>query len=313
MAVNSNIEWCDSTWNPTTGCTMAKGSETGGCLNCYAARLALRRPQSGLAVMRDSGPRWTGKIEFSETRLLDPLHWRTPRRIFVNSMSDLFHESLPDRVIDRVFAVMALCPQHTFQVLTKRPDRMLAWASRKFLRGDIRVQINEMEDRREAAPGYCELARRLIDRQWPLPHVWMGASVEHQAAADLRRIPLGQIAHSGWTTFVSYEPALAPVNWDNGWLFLKWLIVGGESGPCARPLNLRYVYNALEWCRRRGVVPFVKQLGAKPGTPSCASFECTHPDCGVDWLKLRDPKGGDPREWPKALRVREFPEAASCC
>lgn len=294
---------------------MAKGSETGGCLNCYAARAALRRPAAGLAVMRPSGPRWIGNVQLVEKRLTIPLHWREPRRIFVNSMSDLFHEALPDEAIDRVFAVMALCPQHTFQVLTKRPERMLAWASREFLGGDIRIQINEMEDRREHYPGFCELGRRRIEEFWPLPNIWLGASVENRATADAR-IPL-LLRTPAAKRFVSYEPALGPVTFRPEWLRgrplsdgarLDQIIVGGESGPSARPLNLRWVRFVIRQCRDAGVACFVKQLGARPGTPSCDDFACTHPDCGTQWLKLKDLKGGNPDEWPEDLRVREFPQ-----
>lgn len=340
MAVKSSIEWCDSTWNPTTGCTMAKGSETGGCLNCYAARVALRRPEAGLAIMRDSGPRWTGKIEFSETRLLDPLHWRKPRRIFVNSMSDLFHESLTDGQILRVFDVMARCPRHTFQVLTKRPERMLDWARKwadtkeadyepKLARGPEAVRkahtcgralmfASMLEAMGTPPPGAAYPTYDWLGGmcRWPnwLPNVWLGVSVENQKTADAR-IPL-LLQTPAAIRFVSYEPALGPVGFAK--LFPSshgmrndqfWVIVGGESGPGARPFNLRYAYDTIKQCSDAGVACFVKQLGAKPGTPSCADFECTHPDCGVDWLKLGDPKGGDPREWPKALRVRQFPEA----
>ena len=141
MSQKSKIEWTDATWNPVRGCSRV--SE--GCRNCYAERIAARfngfqfdgmaadsvrfQPFSGFAEMTKAGPRWTGKVELIESALDAPLHWKKPRRIFVNSISDLFHESLPDEAIDRVFAVMALCPQHTFQVLTKRPERMLWWAS----------------------------------------------------------------------------------------------------------------------------------------------------------------------------------------
>ena len=132
MGSKTGIEWTDSTWNPTIGCSRV--SE--GCRNCYAERLAHRSA-------------WTGRVNLAEKHLLDPLKWRTPRRVFVNSMSDLFHEGLPDAAIDRVFAVMAQCPQHTFQVLTKRPCRMAA--------------LSEYD---------------------PQPNVWLGCSVEDQKRAD---------------------------------------------------------------------------------------------------------------------------------
>src|ERR1700733_1743687 len=197
MGASTKIQWCDATWNPTEGCTMAKGSETGGCLNCYAARAAVRRPEAGLAVMRPSGPRWLGKVRLVEKRLTIPLHWREPRRIFVNSMSDLFHEALEDFQIARVFAVMALAHWHTFQVLTKRQNRMLALLTDPDFLGMIADFISEIamertdpnnrrsDDLRATAPD-------IEDREsgsWPLPNVWLGVSVENQKTAD-ERIPI---------------------------------------------------------------------------------------------------------------------------
>lgn len=184
MGSKSTIEWTDSTWNPVRGCSMAKGSETGGCLNCYAARLSarnlpeMRSPTTGESFARilQSGPRWTGKVELIEKALALPLKWRKPKRIFVNSLSDLFHEALPDEAIGRVFRVMECAPLHTFQVLTKRPDRMLE---------------------------YC--ARRA-----QLPNVWLGVSVENQATADARILRL--LKTPAAKRFISYEPALGPVD-----------------------------------------------------------------------------------------------------
>ena len=126
MGAKTGIEWTDATWNPIRGCSRV--SE--GCRNCYAETIAARfsgpgLAYEGLAVMQNGHPHWTGKIEFVDEHLLDPLSWRRPRRIFVNSMSDLFHENVTDEMRDKIFAVMALCPQHIFQVLTKRPARML--------------------------------------------------------------------------------------------------------------------------------------------------------------------------------------------
>ncbi len=294
MGSTSNIEWTDATWNPVEGCSMAKGSEKGGCLNCYAARTALRRPASGLAVMRDSGPRWTGKVGLVEKHLADPLHWRAPKRIFVNSMSDLFHESLPDEAIDRVFAVMALCPQHTFQVLTKRPERM-----RKYLNTLQRIAI----------PGGHSIAE-----QTPLPNVWLGVSVEDQKTAD-ERIPL-LLQTPAAVRFVSYEPALGPVDFIRYLLphwtpqfgadqppWLNLVIVGGESGPGARPFDIDWARNTIAQCKAAGVACFVKQLGADPyEIVSHADYDFEPKD-----VILKDRKGGDMSEWPHDIRVREMP------
>src|SRR6185295_14646626 len=134
MADKSKIEWTDATWNPIRGCSVV--SE--GCRHCYAMQVAARfsdkgQAYEGLAYRNESGAHWTGKVRLIEEHLEDPLRWKRPRRIFVNSMSDLFHESIPDEWIDRVFSVMAMAPQHTFQILTKRPERMKAWAQREWV------------------------------------------------------------------------------------------------------------------------------------------------------------------------------------
>src|SRR3954471_19020197 len=128
MGDKSTIEWTDSTWNPVRGCSIVSK----GCTNCYAMKQAHRssgpgRAYAGLTVMSNAGPVWNGKIKLVPQLLDQPLRWKKPRLIFVNSMSDLFHEDIPDAFIDQVFAVMALCPQHKFQILTKRPERMKAW------------------------------------------------------------------------------------------------------------------------------------------------------------------------------------------
>ena len=130
MATATSIEWTDETWNPIRGCSIVSK----GCTNCYAMKQAHRfsgrgGPYEGLTTLTNGGPVWTGKVRLVPELLEAPLHWRKPRRVFVNSMSDLFHESVPDEFIDQVFAVMALASQHTFQILTKRPERMRAWCA----------------------------------------------------------------------------------------------------------------------------------------------------------------------------------------
>jgi protein gp37 len=192
MGSKTGIEWTDATWNPIIGCSRV--SE--GCRNCYAEGIAGRFGQgkqtvySGLTQIVNGRAVWTGKIV--ETRqLLQPLSWRKPKRVFVNSMSDLFHENVTDEQRDRIFAVMALCPQHTFQVLTKRPERMLKYlrieahgrwlACTTWHRPDVKTsQLNTRSDGvyRSSGAGW-----------WPLRNVWLGVSVENQAAAD-ERIPV---------------------------------------------------------------------------------------------------------------------------
>jgi protein gp37 len=237
MSANSKIEWTMRTWNPCVGCSIVSP----GCHHCYAATMAKRLRAMALADIaagRDPGRkrhyidvvdedgRWTGKVNPVPEALQDPLHWRKPQTVFVNSMSDLFHESLPFEFIDQVFAVMALAHQHTFQVLTKRADRMAEYF--------------------DASPHV------------PLPNVWLGVSVEDQKRADARREAFRTVPAA--VKFVSYEPALGPVNWS-GWDFIDWLIAGGESGHDARPAHPDWHRAARDWCQATETAFFFKQYG----------------------------------------------------
>ena len=220
--------------------------------------------------------------EERDNKLTEPLSWRRGRRVFVNSMSDLFHEALTDAEIDRVLAVMAMCPQHTFQVLTKRAERM-----RKYLcAADRPAKIQE---------AYWSLPGAYNWRAtWPLENVWLGVSGETGALANARGLVLLDVPAE--VKFVSYEPALGPWEMDARLqLGLDWVIVGGESGPGARYFCLEWAREVVEQCDRFDIACFVKQLGARP---------C---DEGKQ-LKLVDPKGGDMNEWPVELRVRQFPK-----
>ncbi len=312
----TSIEWTDETWNPIRGCRRV--SE--GCRNCYAERVASRFNGPGMPyenLARDG--RWSGEVRFVQEHLEDPLRWTRPRRVFVNSMSDLFYESLSDRDIDRIFAVMALATRHTFQVLTKRPERMLRYMRPGSIRRGMVTQA-AFETQRDR--GGERDARRWKSPEWPLPNAWLGVSVENQSTAD-ERIPLLLQAPAA-VRFLSIEPLLGPVN-----LFpncspayaphlrsdrIGWVIVGGESGPNARPCDAAWIRGIVEQCREAGVPCFVKQLGAnvqmQPGArwpkgwPVDSQIEVSP---RVDRVILRDRKGGDPAEWPEDLRVREFP------
>jgi protein gp37 len=237
--------------------------------------------------------------------LLEPLSWGKPRRVFVNSMSDLFHEDVPTRFIDRVFAVMALCPQHVFQILTKRPERMRQYVAQVLDRKCVtRIAIAAERIR----PGGAHTPEWLRNHAYqpasevspPLPNVWLGVSVENQQYAD-ERIPL-LLQTPAALRFISAEPLLGPLDLQPAVRYapIDWVIVGGESGPGARPFDLAWARSIVQQCQAAGVACFVKQVGAKPvfeGTP-VGVFE------GYDY---EDPKGGDPSEWPEDLRVREFP------
>ncbi len=295
MSTNTKIEWTDATWNPIVGCTRV--SE--GCMNCYAERFAARFHErfGGVSRMTEHGPRWTGKIVLRPETLGLPLRWRKPRRVFVNSMSDLFHPDVPDDFIDQVFAVMALCPQHTFQVLTKRPERMIAYLTNLPKRAENTPALPDRnvpyEDGR-----ICEFLRAalgpgtpVIDRKWPLSNVWLGVSVENQQAAD-ERIPL-LLQTPAAVRFLSCEPLLGPVDlteWlgpeitdamkapgarcgHHGILLngnpckycfperIDWIIVGGESGPGARPMHPDWVRSIRDQCKAAEVPFFFKQWG----------------------------------------------------
>ena len=186
----SAIQWTDETWNPVVGCSRVSR----GCEHCYAERVAHRGmapAHKGLTVMGKHGPRWTGEVRFLPDVLSKPLRWRQPRRVFVNSMSDLFHEQVSDEQIAAVFGVMAMTPQHTFQVLTKRPERAVRW----FEWAEQWNSVGLVRDMRGARCVGAAVASGVPDERiaafhgpWPLPNVWLGVSVEDQATAD-ERIP----------------------------------------------------------------------------------------------------------------------------
>ncbi len=261
--MSTGIEWTDETWNPVVGCTKVSP----GCANCYAERMSKRlaamasadllspgRKSHYLNVLTPAG-KWNGQVELVPEALTDPIGWKKPRRIFVNSMSDLFHEDVPFDFIDRVFSAMALCRQHSFQILTKRPKRMREYLA-DLASGSLRVRAaaDDMDALRFSDHvrnnGWC----------WPLPNVWLGTSVENQACADDRRKPMKEIAEAGWLTWVSNEPALEPVDWM-GWEFIRWMVSGGESGPGARPAHPAYFRAARDFCADMGIAFFFKQWG----------------------------------------------------
>lgn len=349
----TSIQWCDLVWNCVRGCSMVSS----GCTRCYAMNIAARfsgsdQPFAGYAEFRIIGDKreahWTGKVNLVEEKLLEPLsrrkwaskfaekHGRKPR-CFVNSMSDLFHEKLPDESIDRVFAVMAICQEIDFLVLTKRAARMEKWFWAHSL------------------PGWS--------KEWPLANVWLGVSVEDQKRANERiphllRTPVA-------VRFISAEPLLGSVNlasiivkhedyrWKDccrnvltGEFYncpfdtndglqrgmmtvttepkLDWVIVGGESGPGARPFDIAWARSIRDQCKAAGVACYVNQLGSNPQEIAYPQFVTDHEAenwMAADWtriwensanhwrryIRLKDNKGGDVAEWPEDLRIREVP------
>lgn len=324
MAEKSSIEWTDATWPIVQGCSIVSP----GCKNCYAVNVVNRVAASpnvkvsgsiqGLVAKNSAGRLyWTGKVACREDRLDWPLKWKKGRMIFVPSHGDLFHEDVPNEFLASVFGVMAATPHHTYQVLTKRPERMLEVVSDYVFA--------------EAVEQDARWAHKVTnDIQWPLPNVWLMVSVESQPWADVR-IPL-LLRTPAVVRGVSYEPALKPVDFSsfkysgktperNGheWEIdynaliggvkltydtgkveyhwspkIDWIIVGGESGPRARPCEggiENAMRSTLEQCRAAGVAYFGKQMGSV-------------------WAKEHggDPKGGDMSLWPEDLRVQEFPK-----
>jgi len=327
MSDKTEISWTDATWNPVVGCTKVSA----GCDNCYAIRTARRmtanpNPKVSAAYAgTEDGGEWTGRVNLLHSRLNQPLKWRNPRRIFVNAQSDLFHKDVPDDFIARVFAVMALAPQHTFQVLTKRHGRMRSLLRSSDFRSAVEDAIKGMVSAHQ--PKHVWYAA------WPLPNVLVGVSVEDQATADLR-IPalLDTPAAVRW---ISCEPLLGPVDlsdfvdrWHEGdgdacdWgrcdraavavrrdfthedpryvcmlpvcerhRGLDWVVVGGESGPGARPMHPEWVRSLRNQCASTGVAFHFKQAGSV----LAREWGCKG-------------KGANPDEWPESF-PREYPNA----
>lgn len=214
MADQTKIQWTDSSWNPIVGCTRVSA----GCEHCYAERLAATRLRhmpnyQGVASMTEAGPRWTGNVSLVRSKLDEPLRWRKRRLVFVNSMSDLFHEELGSYEIAAVFGAMAVAKLQTFQVLTKRSERMRAWFEWA-AEPDRMHTSNPLARCLEAAANLSgPLLRRHIaglSLSWPLPNVWLGVSAEDQATAD-QRIPL-LLETPAAVRFVSAEPMLEPLD-----------------------------------------------------------------------------------------------------
>ncbi|MGZ3469343.1 MAG: DUF5131 family protein [Actinomycetota bacterium] len=252
MSDRSTIEWTNATWNPVTGCTKVSP----GCDHCYAETFAER-----FRGVRDHPYEQGFDLKLWPERLEVPLRWRTPRLVFVNSMSDLFQDGVPIEFVRRVWATMAATPQHTYQILTKRPGVMASHL-------------------RRIAPS-------------PLSNVWLGTSVEDQKRARLRVPKLLEVPAA--VRFLSCEPLLGNVDlmqWVDG---IDWVIVGGESGPGARPMDLLWARSIVHQCAASNVSCFVKQLGSR-------------------WARAEHSaasKGGEMHDWPRDLRVRELPPQPS--
>lgn len=250
MSAKTTIEWTDRTWNPVTGCTKISP----GCAHCYAERITERFQGAGSFDV----------IRLHMDRLEEPLHWRAPQHVFVNSMSDLFHEEIPDEFILRVFATMQACPHLKFQILTKRAERMSSFINH------AEDEVCRAGENLAAENGWCHAHE---DGPWPLKNVWLGVSVENQRFAD-ERIPV-LLETPAALRFISAEPLLDKIDlrtWLKAWTedeapmewrhpSLNWVICGGESGPGARPMDRDWVRSLRDQCAGAGVPFFFKQWG----------------------------------------------------
>jgi protein gp37 len=305
MSTGTSIEWSDATWNPVVGCTRASR----GCDECYAVKMTHRlaamgqSKYAGLTVLNGRGERhFNGVVRTDEAALAVPLGWRKPKRVFVNSMSDLFHKDVPFEFVDRVFAVMALTPRHTYQILTKRPERMAEFFDRPGVSiGALSAML------KHAKPGQMmgDTCLDIRGGQWRLPNVWLGTSVEDQDAAD-KRIP-HLLRCPAAVRFLSVEPLLGPVDLHDGFyrprlgpqdpykrrfsfpeLGVNWVIVGCESKPGKALGRFADGYadaalSIIDQCAAAGVPVFHKQMPVN-------GRAC-----------------GDMAQFPERFRVREFP------
>lgn len=342
---STKIQWTEATWNPVRGCSRVSA----GCDNCYAMRQAHRQSRPGAAYdgltrIGKRGVDWAGFARLVPEQLDQPLRWKRPRKIFVNSMSDLFHESLTFEEIAAVWGIMHEARQHTFQVLTKRPKRaaeFFAWVAAQAKAQRTGDDYGIVCQHRaymalEVLGGHNRFPLHHVKetfRRWPWPslNVWLGVSGENQKTVDDRASVLLELPAA--VRFISLEPLLEEVTI---WAYLKgelrdrslvalggapmhgldWVIVGGESGNGARLFDVTWAEDIVRQCRDANVACFVKQLGAVPfdSRESDRTTDEPHPQgaahdasCRLD---LSDRKGGDMAEWPEPLRVRQFPEVS---
>lgn len=302
---SSKIEWTEKTWNPVTGCTKISS----GCKNCYAEAQANWLQGIGNERYKDGF-----KVTLQPDKLEDPVKWKKPCMIFVNSMSDLFHESIPFDYIDKVFMTMYSCHHHTFQVLTKRAERMYEYIERSLGTRDNRHKLSR--------------------------HIWLGVSVENQEAAK-ERIPW-LLRTNACIKFLSCEPLLGEIDfsvfpekpllrrqcinckaatkmqcceicWQDSFPrnSIDWVIVGGESGTKARPTQVEQLESIIVQCNATGTPCFVKQIGSFPivskNRQDWKKLMQTEKD-GMVKVAISHPKGGDPNEWPPFLQKREMPD-----
>jgi len=295
---DTDIEWADKSWNMFRAYLADGGPKEGkagwacsrvspGCDNCYAAQLNRFRG-TGLDYRKQDLRHVT--IQLADA-LFEPLSWRKPKGVFPCSMTDLFLAEHSSDTIEDVFAIMALARRHTFRVLTKRPERAQAFLADRHLEARVMERADVYSERDRWSP------HADWNWVWPLPNVWMGTSVEDQRRAD-ERLPILRRTRAAklWVSFEPLlEPVLIPLTGDVG-RSIDWAVIGGESGPGARPFDVNWARFLITQLRAIGARPYVKQIGARPY------------DQGVPIPGKRS-KGGEMDRWPEDIRVREFPDA----
>ena len=295
--MSTKIQWCDEVWNPIVGCSKISA----GCERCYAASAAkTARLQQFPQYQKVKD--WNGTVEFVPSQLEKPYKWKKGKRIFVGSMADIFHENVPFKWLEEIMAMIEETAQHTYQILTKRPERMIDffdWYSAR-----------------------CS-DESIGDIKWRMPdNIWLGVSCENQAMAD-KRIPL-LLEIPAKVRFLSCEPLLEPINlskflpiewseiaedWIESWPgigsysasdYPNWVITGGESGASARPCHVDWIRDIASQCQSAKVAIFIKQLGSN-------AIATRSDNTGNYKLKLQDRKGSDILEWFDDLRLQQFP------
>jgi protein gp37 len=292
----TTIAWTDETINPIVGCSRISA----GCEKCYA-ETAAKTARLQQFPQYQKVAKWNGTVEFVEKQLEKPYEWKKSKKIFICSMADIFHENVPFNWVEEIFYMIENCPQHTFQILTKRPERMIEFF-------DWYIARNSDHS---------------VELQWTMPdNIWLGVSCENQAMAD-KRIPL-LMEIPAKVRFLSCEPLLEPINlskflpiewseiaedWIESWpgigsysrdAYPDWIIVGGESGAGSRPCHIDWIRDIASQCQSAKVPVFIKQLGSN-------AIATRSDNTGNYKLKLKDRKGSDILEWFDDLRLQQFP------